>query len=156
MADPYPIWDDLREQCPIAHSERFGGSWLPTTYADVAAMAHDVEHFSCGHVGVVPPPPDVDVVLHLPPISADGDEHKWTRGCWLPWFSHRRVDGYEPFTRDLCNRLIDGFIETGQAMPPPATPSRSRSESSPAVLGVPDDMSDTFTGWVRDARVRPR
>ncbi|MEZ5215166.1 MAG: cytochrome P450 [Ilumatobacteraceae bacterium] len=32
----------------------------------------------------------------------------------MPWFSHRRADGYEPFTRDLCNRLIDGFIETGR------------------------------------------
>ena len=32
VADPYPVWDDLRGQCPIAHSERWGGSWLPTRY----------------------------------------------------------------------------------------------------------------------------
>ena len=150
VADPYPIWDDLREQCPIAHSERFGGSWLPTTYADVAAMAHDVEHFSSRHVGVVPPPPDVDVVLHLPPISADGDEHKWTRRLLLPWFSHRRVDGYEPFTRDLCNRLIDGFIETGRGDAAAGYAQQIPVRVIAQVLGVPDDMSDTFTGWVRD------
>ena len=29
VADPYPIWEDLRQRCPIAHSDRFGGSWLP-------------------------------------------------------------------------------------------------------------------------------
>ena len=25
VADPYPVWDDLREQCPIAHTERWEG-----------------------------------------------------------------------------------------------------------------------------------
>jgi cytochrome P450 len=46
VRDPYPIWDELRERCPIAHTERFGGSWLPTTYDDVTTMARDIEHFS--------------------------------------------------------------------------------------------------------------
>ena len=27
-ADPYPIQDDLRQRCPIAHTGRFGGAWL--------------------------------------------------------------------------------------------------------------------------------
>ena len=38
-ADPYPIQDDLRQRCPIAHTDRFGGGWLPTRYEDVAAIA---------------------------------------------------------------------------------------------------------------------
>ena len=29
VADPYPVWEDLRDQCPIAHTQRWGGSWLP-------------------------------------------------------------------------------------------------------------------------------
>ena len=24
------VWDDLRGRCPIAHTDRFGGAWLPT------------------------------------------------------------------------------------------------------------------------------
>src|SRR5204863_4531712 len=31
-ADPYRIQDDLRQRCPIARTERFGGGWLPTRY----------------------------------------------------------------------------------------------------------------------------
>ena len=27
IADPYPIWAELRETCPMAHSDRWGGSW---------------------------------------------------------------------------------------------------------------------------------
>jgi hypothetical protein len=26
IADPYPVWADLREQCPITHTERWRGS----------------------------------------------------------------------------------------------------------------------------------
>ena len=45
-ADPYRIQDDLRQRCPIAHTGRFGGGWLPTRYEDVAAIAYDTDHFS--------------------------------------------------------------------------------------------------------------
>ena len=30
--DPYPIWDELRQKCPIAHTDRFKGVYLPTRY----------------------------------------------------------------------------------------------------------------------------
>ena len=43
--DPFPIWDDLRSRCPIAHTDRFMGVYLPTRYADVRAIAYDPEHF---------------------------------------------------------------------------------------------------------------
>ena len=45
-ADPYQIQDDLRQRCPIARTERFGGGWLPTRYEDVAAIAYDSDRFS--------------------------------------------------------------------------------------------------------------
>ena len=43
VADPYPIWEELREKCPIAHSDRYGGTWLPVDHADVSAIAYDTE-----------------------------------------------------------------------------------------------------------------
>jgi hypothetical protein len=33
VGDPYPIWDDLRQRCPVAHTNRYGGMWLPLTRA---------------------------------------------------------------------------------------------------------------------------
>src|SRR6516225_7877761 len=39
--DPYPIWDELRRSCPIAHTERYQGAYLPTRYEDVRAIAND-------------------------------------------------------------------------------------------------------------------
>ena len=42
VLDPFPVLGEIREsECPIAHTERWGGSWLPTRYEDVVAMAQE-------------------------------------------------------------------------------------------------------------------
>jgi len=154
VADPYPIFDELRAKCPVPHTERWGGSWMPTTYADISAVAHDIEHFSSEEVGVIPVPIEEGAVdpfpAGLPPISVDPPVHTWSRRLLLPWFSHRRVEEYEAVTRDLCRRLIRGFIEDGKA-----DAAVDYSQQIPVriiglILGVPAEMSDEFTGWVRD------
>jgi cytochrome P450 len=152
VADPFSVWDQLRDECPIAHTERWGGSWLPTRYADVTAIAHDAERFSSRHVGVTPPGDADDDLLPagLPPIQADPPVHTWSRRLLLPWFSHRRVDQYEVFTRELCARLIDSFIADGRADAAADYAQQIPVRVIATVLGVPDDMADTFTGWVQD------
>src|SRR5207248_6318703 len=44
--NPYPIWDELRQKCPIAHTDRFMGVYFLSRYEDVRAVADDTEHFS--------------------------------------------------------------------------------------------------------------
>jgi len=155
--DPFTIWDDLRERCPVAHTDRYRGQWLPTTYEDVQAIARDVPHFSSMGVSVVPPPVEAleggQVPLlpaGVPPISADPPEHTWTRRLLLPWFSPQRVESYEQGTRELCRRLINGVIEHGRADAAEQYAQQIPVRVIGKVLGVPEDMSDTFTGWVRD------
>ena len=152
VTDPFPIWDDLRGTCPIAHTERLGGSWLPTRYDDVTAIAHDVEHFSSRNVGVVPPPEGEDDSLPsgLPPISTDPPDHTWSRRLLLPWFSHRRVAEYEVVTRELCRSLVDGLVVQGRGDAAAGYAQQIPVRVIAKVLGVPTELSDTFTGWVRD------
>ena len=88
--------------------------------------------------------------IGLPPIDADPPLHTSARRLILPWFSHHRVDGYEPMTRALCDELIDQVIGTG-----PADAAQDYAQRIPVrviswMLGVPDELADTFTGWVRD------
>ncbi len=156
--DPFPIWDDLRQRCPIAHSGRWGGSWNPTRYADVTAIARNIETFpSGGGIAVVPPPTNaagqpVPQVLPygVPPISSDPPLHTWTRRLILPWMSPQRVVTYEEMTRALCHRLIDGFIRNGRADVAADYAQQIPVRVIAHILGVPEAMSDTFTGWVRD------
>lgn len=37
--DPYRIWDGLRQQCPVAHTERYKGVYFPTRYQDIRDIA---------------------------------------------------------------------------------------------------------------------
>jgi cytochrome P450 len=77
--DPYSIWAVLRNECPIAHTERWGGSWLPTRYEDVTAIARDIEKFPSGYGIAVLPVVEVDggseqpmlLPYGVPPISSD-------------------------------------------------------------------------------------
>jgi hypothetical protein len=110
-ADPYPIQDDLRQRCPIAHTERFGGAWLPVRYDDVAAIAYDTEHFSSRSIIMsnFRPPWALAPVGGSPPISSDPPFHHDARKLLLPAFTKAAVARQEPATRAFCDSLIDGF-----------------------------------------------
>lgn len=158
VADPFSIWSILRDECPIAHTDRWGGSWLPTRYEDVTAIARDIEMFPSGHgIAVVPPQLQAGdagqpalLPYGVPPISSDPPLHTWTRRLLLPWMSPQRTATYEPMTRELCHRLIDGFIENGSADAAADYAQQIPVRVIAAILGVPETMSDSFTGWVRD------
>jgi cytochrome P450 len=154
VADPFGIWDDLRATCPIAHTERRGSTWLPTRYEDVTAIAHDIGHFSSLKVAVIPmgsgEEGDRQLEYGLPPISSDPPLHTWTRRLLLPWFSHQRVESYVPLTRELCRGLLADFADTGHADAAVDYAQQIPVRVIARILGVPSEMSDAFTGWVRD------
>jgi cytochrome P450 len=110
-ADPYPIWDELRGRCPLAHSDRYGGTWLPTTHHLVSAIAYDTENFTSRSVVVGerrPTPEDLPAPIGLaPPITSDPPFHHLARRLLLPAFSPKKIEELTPFTTQLCNDLID-------------------------------------------------
>ena len=164
VTDPYGIWDELRRTCPIAHTERWGGSWLPTRYADVYAIAHDIEKFPSGNgISVVPlmdiaaggeatpiNVPSPVLTSGVPPISADPPLHTWTRRLILPTMSPARVAEYEVFTRELCRNLVDEVLVRGTGDAASEYAQQIPVRVIGHILGVPEDMSATFTEWVRD------
>jgi cytochrome P450 len=154
VKDPYPVWGELRGKCPVARSERWGGSWMPTTFEDVFAIAQDIEHFSSREILVAPVATvgegDQFYGVRAPPISSDQPEHTWTRKMLLPHFSIKAVAPYEEETRELCKRLIDGFIEEGRADAAVDYAQQIPPRVIGSMLGVPEEMTDTFVGWVRD------
>ena len=46
IKNPFPIWDEIRGKCPVAHTDRWGGSFMPTRYEDLFNIARDIQHFS--------------------------------------------------------------------------------------------------------------
>lgn len=160
LADPFTIWADLRDRCPIAHTTRWGGSWLPTRYDDVYAIAHDIDTFPSGNgVAVVPlvdpnagaePGPPPLLASGIPPISADPPLHTWTRRLVLPTMSPARVAEYEVFTRELCRRLAGEIAARGEGDAAAGYAQQIPVRVIGHILGVPEEMSSTFVEWVRD------
>ncbi len=115
VADPYPIMEDLRERCPVAHSDRYGGLWAPMTYEAVAAIANDTEHFTSRTVVINNGRPGDDALPApigvAPPISSDPPFHEIARRLLLPAFAPRPIAALEPFTRELCARLLDEMAD---------------------------------------------
>jgi cytochrome P450 len=112
VADPYPIWDDLRGRCPIAHSDRYGGVWLPTRHEDISAIAYDTDHFSSRGVIVSELKPIIEAPIGpAPPITSDPPFHSLARRLLLPAFSPRAIAAWEPATRELCRDLLDGLSD---------------------------------------------
>jgi hypothetical protein len=152
-ADPYPIQDDLRQRCPIAHTNRFGGVWLPTRYDDVAAIAHDTDHFSSRAIIIsnFRPPRDFAPVGATPPISSDPPFHRDARKLLLPAFTKSAISRYEESTRAFCHQLIDVFAasETADAAAEYAQHIPMRVIAD--MLGFPPEDGPQFRVFVEDA-----
>jgi cytochrome P450 len=148
--DPYRIWDELRSECPVAHTDRYGGAWLPTRWEDVAAVAYDTERFTSRSVimSKFRPPMELAPQGIAPPISSDPPFHKEARRMLLPIFSPKAIDDLEPSTRAYCEELtlamrdrevVDAAEEYAQHIPVRVIAN---------MLGLPEEDADVFRGFV--------
>jgi cytochrome P450 len=154
VKNPYPGYSEIREsQCPIAHTDRYQGSWLPTRYDDVVAIAQEYETFTSRQILVMPPAEGrVEgpyAAVGAPPITSDPPDHHWHRRLILPVFSPQSIAKYEQGTRDLCNALIDEFIDKGTADAAADYAQHIPVRVIATMLGVPLEMEPEFTEWVR-------
>jgi len=148
--DPYPIWDDLRKRCPIAHSERFeDGAFFPSRYADVREISYDTEHFSSRRVIVREK--KFHPVMPSPPITSDPPEHRPARMPLLPAFNPKAIEKLTPGTRALCNRLIDSFIDKGSCDAATDYAQHIPTRVIAKMLGMNEDDGDRYRRWIKMA-----
>jgi cytochrome P450 len=151
-ADPYPIWDELRQTCPVAHSDRYGGVWLPTRHDDVSAVAYDTENFTSQSVIVSEGRPMIPAPQGIaPPISSDPPFHHEARRLLLPAFSPKAVRPLEPFTRSFCEGLLDA-VEGRDVV----DAAKDYAQHIPVqviakMLGFPAEDADQFRDFVHNA-----
>jgi len=150
-ADRAPeIWDHLRAKCPVAHTDRFGGAWLPTRHEDVAAIAHDTEHFTSESVIVSDFRPEgLAPAGFAPPITSDPPFHGKARRLLLPAFSPKVIDRWEPATRETCRQLLDAVVEAAGGDGGVVDAAALYSQNIPVriiakMLGVPEEDGDRF------------
>ena len=118
QADPYPMYDRVRERDPLHRSRPVGG-WVFTRYRDVLAALRDLR-FSSDERGTrgyernrrrlmdagVLPEDDVDT----PPIlGLDPPDHTRIRALMSKAFTRRSVERLRPRVDALVNELLEKY-----------------------------------------------
>ena len=156
------IWDELRGECPVAHSDRYGGTWLPVRHEDVCAIAKDTDTFSSNGVVVndgrpeIPPP-----VGFAPPITSDPPFHRIAREFLLPAFAPKPIEAKREATRQTCRELLDDLladVEAGQTDIVDAALSYTQHIPVRVIadmLGVPRSDGDQFRIFIHRIMEQP-
>jgi cytochrome P450 len=147
IEDPFPIWDELRQKCPIAHTERFMGVYLPTRYADVRAIAYDTEHFSSHKVVVREGDPPRG---GAPPITTDPPKHAGAKAVLLPAFTPEAIERHASKTRAICRKLVDRIVGK-----PSCDAALDYAQEIPVrvmahLIGVPEEDGERFRTWIHE------
>jgi cytochrome P450 len=116
---------ELRQQCPVAWNENYGGFWFLTSYHAVSQTARDGDTFAHkyepdsadgvdyqGEMGV--PRPEGQPALGIGEV--DGPYHQALRHALAPFFSPGAVQKMRPFMEQsahwfLDQRIVDGHMD---------------------------------------------
>nr|WP_041783374.1 cytochrome P450 [Mycolicibacterium chubuense] len=110
----YDVYAEMRQSCPIAHTDRPfladtpDGAWVATRYADCYRIAQDWQHFSNN-----PIPDTVEHVAGDLVVMMDPPRQQKLRKVLNPYFSPARMKALRPQIAAETDLLIDEFIESG-------------------------------------------
>jgi cytochrome P450 len=145
-SDPFPVWDRLRRECPIARSEQFRGMWVPTRSAEIEEIARDASTFSSRSPLVTSFGSMADFGFEVPPISSDPPYHTEFRRLLLPFFAPGRIEAWRPKVVAMADTLIDAFADRGSCDAAQEFAQHIPVQVIAEMLGVPS--SDRFRTWV--------
>jgi len=154
------IWNDVREQCPMATTERYGRAFMPVTMEAVSQVANDTENFSSIWVNVGRP----DAPRRpAPPITSDPPDHHGHRRLLLPAFNPKNVARLEDKLRTFCRKLIADIVaeaETDGANAIDAVVAYTQHIPVHGIClltGLPEEDADLFRDWIyRNFQLAPR
>jgi cytochrome P450 len=107
LADPFAAQAELRRHCPIPYSDRQGGFWCLTKYADIVQAAIDTTRFKSGLRPKFP--------LRMPPLESDPPEHTFFRKLLQPFFATPRMRRIEEQMRAFTREILAPLLARGEA-----------------------------------------
>ncbi|MGC4947823.1 cytochrome P450 family protein [Streptomyces sp. DT224] len=155
--DPYPAYAWLREHSPVHRTTLPSGveAWLVTRYADARQALADsrlsknpAHHAGPAHAKGktgIPGERKAELMTHL--LNIDPPDHTRLRRLVSKAFTPRRIAQFAPRVQELTDRLIDGFVEKGEAdlIHEFAFPLPIYAICD--LLGVPREDQDDFRDW---------
>jgi len=99
---PHDLWRRLRSQCPVVHSDRYGGFWFVSRYDDVKTVLTDCETFTTTK-GVNIPRQN----MALLPGEVDPPLHREYRRILEPALAPQVVKTHGAWMRELAREWLD-------------------------------------------------
>jgi cytochrome P450 len=106
----YQIYEQLRVSCPITRSERYGGFWVVSHYADIVTALMDPSTF-CSGQGVHIPRQEGQ--MKVIPIDFDPPLHTQYRRIFTEVLAPRQIRPLEPFIQRIIGELLASFVDHG-------------------------------------------
>jgi len=156
--NPYSIVESLKNSgCPIAHTQRYGGAWLPVTYDLIKEIALDTKNFSSEgtvvrkikpyehNVFSTKTPAPVGV---MPPISSDPPFHKIARSLLAPFFSLDASELWRDEISSVCSSLISEIDNKSSVDIMDKYAKKIPSKIIQKMLGIPEQDVQKFNDWI--------
>jgi cytochrome P450 len=109
---PHEQFRKLREGCPVAWSNGWGGFWAVTKYDDIIDVLSDPQTFTTTIQNVVP---KVATSRRRPPLHLDPPDHTPYRKAIAPLFREALMAVWEPAVRRMAVELLEPVLAKGEA-----------------------------------------
>lgn len=138
LTDQRKAYDEMRERCPVAHSEFLG--WSLFRHEDIATVLADPKTYS-----------NVSKFLAIP-NGMDPPSHGLYREALDRNFDREQMMRFEPHAREIAARLLAPILASGEMefIESFATPFALKSLC--ALLGWPKQQWECLGGWVHDSQ----
>jgi cytochrome P450 len=138
MADPHPVYRQLREHAPVYRLADHP-CWVLSRFEDVWNASLDAEHFSAA--GGTTPSQLITRTQGVTPMlnSMDPPAHTALRAKLRPYFAPARVRELEPTIRRLFGERLDAFVEQGGGDLVGEMGTRVATIVASTVAGIPID-----------------
>ncbi len=146
--DPYPTYTELRERCPVKHSDLYGGTWLLTRAADVRSAARDWKTYTSSVVGVTAIPVITPRTEPQLPIEIDPPLHSRYRALVRPVFTGERIEELRATVAAIVAELVDELLRRDEMdlIADYAVPLSVRTLA--AFTGLPPVESPKWVSWI--------
>ena len=138
-ADPEGLYGRLRERCPVAHSDSYGGFWAVTRYRDVQQVMRDPATFSSAEGIIIPRNPASG---RRPPLHYDPPEHTAYRKVISPVFRRERLGWLAQAVSTLAENLVSALPANVELYADFCSPYASQVVC--LLLNIPDDLTEEF------------
>lgn len=141
----FDTYKELRRECPVGYSEKYGGFWYLMKNEDIFAAEQDHATFSVAPSMLLP---NFGTDVPLIPIDIDQPAHTAYRRILLPLFTPKAIDALTPRVVEVAHDLAASIVTSGVADVSHAFARPLPTIIFSALAGFPQEDWPRFDKWV--------